>query len=90
MEISNLIIVQGCPVADGGAPCCRMCAGNWPGTKITTHALTRAVRRMKVSPHKLGCQPLKERAEAGLKAVRQLMNEPLTEAEKASSARLSS
>lgn len=60
------LIVRGCPVADGGPSCCHGCGGGWPGTRITTEAITQAVVDGKVVPDKLGCQPLVDRAAAGL------------------------
>lgn len=63
------IIVQGCPVADGKAACWSFCGGGWPGTRITTKAMTRAVNNGGIIPENLGCQPLQDRAREGLAAV---------------------
>ena len=63
------VIVQGCPVADGQAACCHNCGGGWPGTRITTEAMTRVVNNGGIIPENLGCQPLEDRARAGLAAV---------------------
>ena len=67
------IIVEGCPVADGGPPCCRNCGGGWPRTKITTVAMTRAVRIQRIDPSRLGCQPLQDRATEGLHRAREAL-----------------
>lgn len=62
-------IVQGCPVEDGlSGGCCRNCGGGWPGTQISTEAMTRAVAEGTIDPNKLGCQPLQDRARAALEA----------------------
>lgn len=61
-----VVIVRGCPVADGGPSCCHGCGGGWPGTRITTEAMTQAVAGRMIVPDKLGCQPLADRAAAGL------------------------
>lgn len=63
----NAIIVKGCPKADGGSGCCLFCDGGWPGTRIATEAMTRAVRSGRINPNKLGCGPLQERATEGLR-----------------------
>ena len=63
------VIVRGCPVADGLPPCCRNCGGGWDGTRVTTEAMTRAVENGRVIPENFGCQPLEDRARAGLAAV---------------------
>lgn len=68
-EDDGIVIVKGCPVADGQAPCCHNCGGNWPGTRITTEAMTRAVNNEGIIPENLGCEPLGDRARAGLAAV---------------------
>ena len=60
-------IIEGCPVADGKGSCCRNCGGGWPGTKITTEAMTRAVASVQLDPKKLGCQPLWDRATQAMK-----------------------
>lgn len=60
--------VQGCPVADGGAACPR-CGGGWPGTRITTEAMTKAVAGGNLDPTKLGCQTLIDRATAGIEEL---------------------
>lgn len=62
------LIVEGCPVANGRGPCCRNCGGGWPGTKVTTEKLTVSVLSGTINPDKLGCQPLQDRARAGLQA----------------------
>lgn len=66
----NAIIVKGCTKADGGPGCCRNCDGGWPGTMITTEAMTSAVRSGRIDPSKLGCQPLYDRAIEGLRRVK--------------------
>lgn len=66
--------VSGCPVADGGPSCCHGCGGGWPGTRITTGLMTQAVIEGKVVPEKLGCQPLVDRAQAGLQQWAGLMH----------------
>lgn len=65
-------IVKGCPVADRGARCCHGCDGGWPGTQITTEAMTQAVQSGRIHPERLGCQPLVDRASAGLTQWQQL------------------
>ena len=61
-------IVEGCPVEDGlSGGCCHGCGGGWPGTRISTKALTRAVNDSKIDPDKLGCQPLQDRVQAAIK-----------------------
>ncbi|KKU95621.1 MAG: hypothetical protein UY27_C0012G0008 [Candidatus Gottesmanbacteria bacterium GW2011_GWA1_48_13] len=69
--MSPIVEVRGCPVADGGGGCCHNCAGGWPGTKITTEAMTRAVNNGGIDPSKLGCGPLEESARQGLQMVRE-------------------
>ena len=59
------IIVEGCPVADI-KPACWRCGGGWPGTKISTDVLTRAVNKRIVNPKRLGCQVLQDRVEQAL------------------------
>lgn len=54
--------VEGCPAADGKAACWSFCGGGWPGTRVTTEAMTRAVHSGRLDPNKLGCQPLYDRA----------------------------
>lgn len=63
------VIARGCPVADGQAACCHNCGGGWPGTRVTTEAMTHAVNNGGIIPENLGCQPLQDRAREGLAAV---------------------
>ena len=65
-RINQNIVLKACPVADGKGPCCRNCGGGWPGTKATTEQLTQALHNGGVSPDKLGCGPLTERARAAV------------------------
>lgn len=57
---------RGCPAADGQAACWDRCGAGWPGTNITTEAMTKAVSGNGIDPNKLGCQPLQDRAKEGL------------------------
>mgnify|MGYP001617017024 CR=1 FL=1 len=67
--MNNHEVVEGCPAADGKAACCRNCGGGWPGTRVTTMAMTRAVQSGRLDPERLGCQPLQDRARAALQAL---------------------
>lgn len=62
----SAFIAQGCPVADGGSSCCHGCGGGWPGTRVTTESMTKAVSGGTIVPDRLGCQPLVARARIGL------------------------
>ncbi len=68
--VSEDFVVLACPVADGFPPCCRGCGGGWPGTKATTRNLTEAVVKERLDPNKLGCQPLVDRARAGINELK--------------------
>jgi hypothetical protein len=52
----------GCPVANGAAPCNHLCGGGWPGTKVTSDKMLKALRQGKLIPEFLGCGPLQEQA----------------------------
>lgn len=64
----KIVKVEACPVADGGAPCCRNCGGGWPGTRSTSEQLTAAVEKRKIDPKKLGCELLQQRVAEALKS----------------------
>lgn len=63
---STVFQVNGCPAADGGASCCRHCGAGWPGTQITSEAMTQGVISGQLEPSRLGCQPLEDRARLGM------------------------
>lgn len=63
----NSTVVRGCPVADGFAACPR-CGGGWPGTRLTTEALSRAIADGRITPERLGCGVLEERVRSALDA----------------------
>lgn len=67
----NAPIIRGCPVADN-LPACPRCGGAWPGTRITTAGMTKAVAQRTIIPARLGCGVLQERAEQGLERVRKV------------------
>ena len=71
LELTNepVEVVAGCPVANGEGPCSTTCGGNWPGTNITTEAMTQIVYLWDVNPDLLGCGPLEQRAIAAVERV---------------------
>lgn len=60
-----LLGINGCPVADGEAPCLRGCGGGFPGTLVTTDKLRLAVQSENFHPERLGCGPLVENGTRG-------------------------
>ena len=74
MKIDNLkdFKVDGCPIFEKGCGCGRMCGGGWPGTTVSSEALTKAILNGKLNPDKLGCQPLIDRAKEGMEKLNEL------------------
>jgi len=64
------VIVQGCPVADGGTPC-HGCGGNWPGTLANSEHLTQAARSGRLRPERLKCGLIEQNATQALQALSQ-------------------
>jgi hypothetical protein len=73
--------VIGCPVVEGMQPCGRMCGGGWPGTSVSTRALTDAILAGNLDASKLGCGMLICRAQEGIRRLQEIRaNESLGEA----------